>query len=105
MKSGSISVLLLTALCATPLWGAVAPQGVTNMGNVLGGDFQAAHGVIEQKCTKCHSGTIIDAAISANKDMHKIQQEMEKKGVKLNSGERDVLGIYWKELNPLKKSK
>jgi uncharacterized membrane protein len=82
---------------------AVAPQGVTNMGNVLGGDVQAAHSVIEMKCTKCHSAKIIDAAIFSNKDMLKIQQEMEKKGATLNANERDVLGIYWKEQNPLKK--
>lgn len=105
MKSGSVSVLMLMALCSTPLWGAEAPQGVTNMGNVRGGDLQAAHGIIAQKCTRCHSGTVIDAAISANKDMLKIQQEMEKKGAVLNANERDVLGIYWKQQNPLKKGK
>lgn len=93
------------ALCATPLMAAVAPQGVTNMGSVLGGDVQAAHRVIESKCTRCHSGKIIDAAIFANKDMQKIQQDMEKKGAALNANERDVLGIYWKQQNPLKKSR
>ena len=92
-------------LCATPAMTAVAPQGVTNMGNVLGGDVKAAHGIIDTKCTKCHSDKIIDAAIFANKDMLKIQQEMEKKGAVLNANERDVLGIYWKEQNPLKKVK
>lgn len=98
---------VITALmfCATPLMAAVEPQGVTNMGNVLGGDVKAAHSVIEAKCTKCHSGKIIDAAIFANKDMLKIQREMEKKGATLNSNERDVLGIYWKQQNPLKKSR
>lgn len=100
-----MSVLLFLALCSTLLWAAEAPLGVTNMGNVRGGDFQAAHKVIEQKCTKCHSGIIIDAAISADKDMLKIQQDMEKKGATLNASERDVLGIYWKQQNPLKKSR
>jgi uncharacterized membrane protein len=84
---------------------SVAPQGVTNMGNVLGGDLKEAHTVIEARCTRCHSGKIIDAAIFANKDMLKIQQEMEKKGAKLNSNEHEVLGIYWKQQNPLKKGK
>lgn len=92
-------------LCATPLMAAVAPQGVTNMGSVLGGDVKAANSVIESKCTRCHSGKIIDAAIFANKDMQKIQQEMEKKGATLNANEREVLGIYWKQQNPLKKNK
>jgi uncharacterized membrane protein len=92
-------------LSATSLMAAVAPQEVTNMGNVLGGDVKAAHSIIESKCTKCHSDKIIDAAIFANKDMLKIQQEMEKKGAALNANERDVLGIYWKQQNPLKKQK
>jgi len=84
---------------------SVAPQGVTNMGSVLGGDVKAAHTVIETKCTRCHSRKVIDAAIFANKDMLKIQLEMEKKGAKLNSNEQEVLGIYWKQQNPLKKGK
>jgi uncharacterized membrane protein len=104
MKSGFVSSLaLLTALGSSVLWAAEAPKGVSNMGNVRGGDIQAAQGIIEMKCTKCHSGTVIDAAISANKDMLKIQKEMEKKGAALNANERDVLGIYWKQQNPLKK--
>jgi uncharacterized membrane protein len=84
---------------------AVAQQGVSNMGNVRGGDVKAAQGIIESKCTNCHSRKIIDAAIFTNKDMQKIQQEMEKKGAKLEANERDVLGIYWKQQNPLKKNK
>lgn len=99
------AILAGLTLCATPLMAAVAPQGVTNMGSVLGGDVKAAHGVIESKCTRCHSGKIIDAAIFANKDMQKIQKEMEKKGAALNANEQEVLGIYWKQQNPLKKSK
>jgi hypothetical protein len=30
---------------------------------------------------------------------------MEKKGAKLNANEREVLGIYWKQQNPLKQDK
>jgi len=105
MKTGYAAVLVALALSATSAMAAVAPQGVTNMGNVLGGDVKAAHSVIETKCTRCHSNKIIDAAIFANKDMEKIQQEMEKKGAALNANEREVLGIYWKNQNPLKKSK
>jgi uncharacterized membrane protein len=92
-------------LCATPLMAAVSSQGGSNMGNVRGGDVKAAQGIIESKCTKCHSRKVIDAAIFTNKDMEKIQQEMEQKGAKLDANERDVLGIYWKQQNPLKKSK
>jgi len=105
MNTRYAAVLAGLMLCATPLMASVEPQGVTNMGNVRGGDVKAAHSVIEMKCTRCHSGKIIDAAIFANKDMQKIQQEMEKKGATLNANEREVLGIYWKQQNPLKKSK
>jgi uncharacterized membrane protein len=105
MNTRNAALIAGLMLCTTPLMAAVAPQGVTNMGNVLGGDVKAAHSVIETKCTKCHSNKVIDAAIFANKDMLKIQQEMEKKGAALNANEREVLGIYWKEQNPLKKSK
>ena len=105
MTTRFAAVLAGLTLCATPLMAAVAPQGVTNMGSVLGGDVKAAHSVIESKCTRCHSRKVIDAAIFANKDMPKIQQEMEKKGANLNANEQDVLGIYWKQQNPLKKSK
>ena len=105
MKARNAVVIAGFTLCTTPLMAAVAPQGVVNMGNVLGGDVKAAHSIIETKCTKCHTDKIIDAAIFANKDMLKIQQEMEKKGATLNANEREVLGIYWKDQNPLKKSK
>jgi uncharacterized membrane protein len=105
MNTRYAAVIAALTFCATPLMAAVAPQGITNMGNVRGGDMKAAHGIIETKCTRCHSGNIIDAAIFANKDMLKIQQEMEKKGTKLNAGEQEVLGIYWNQQNPLKKRK
>ena len=105
MTTINTAVLAGLMLCATSTMASVAPQGVTNMGNVLGGDVKAARGVIETKCTRCHSSKIIDAAVFANKDMQKIQKEMEKKGLRLNTNEQDVLGIYWKQQNPLKKSK
>jgi len=105
MNTRKAALIAGLMLCATPLMASVAPQGVTNMGSVLGGDVKAAHTVIETKCTKCHSRKVIDAAIFANKDMLKIQLEMEKKGAKLNSNEQEVLGIYWKQQNPLKKGK
>jgi uncharacterized membrane protein len=100
-----MSAVLMMLSASSLAWGKEMPQKVSNMGNVRGGDVQEAHGIIEKKCTRCHSSKVIDAAIFANKDMQKIQIEMEKKGAKLNSNERDVLGIYWKEQNPLKKQK
>jgi uncharacterized membrane protein len=102
MNKGYMMIPAAVLLSAASLWGAEAPQGVTNMGNVRGGDVKAAHSIIEKKCTTCHSGKVIDAALAAKKDMVKIQQEMEKKGAKLNKNEQEVLGIYWKSQNPLK---
>lgn len=105
MKSEFVAILVAIPLFSGTLWASVAPQGVNNMGNVKGGDVVAAQSIIDKKCTKCHSSKVVDAAIFANKDMSTIQREMEKKGAKLDATERDVLGIYWKEQNPLKKSK
>lgn len=93
--------LCAVALGAQPL-SALEPGSGTNLGSVQGGDLKAAHSVIEKKCTRCHSDKQIDAALSAGKNMSFIQQEMENKGVKLSTNERDVLGIYWKRQNPLK---
>lgn len=98
-------IVLVTAalLYSTTLFAAEKNAKVSNMGNVKGGDNAgAAHAIIDKKCTRCHSGKIIDVALKEKKDMFKIQKEMEKKGAKLNSKEREVLGIFWKEKNPLK---
>ena len=104
-KSGIVVACAAVPLFCSTLFASVAPQGVSNMGNVKGGDITRAQNIIDKKCTKCHSGKIVEAAIFANKDMDKIQKEMEKKGAKLDASERDVLGIYWKQQNPLKKAK
>ena len=100
----AILAALVTIAAQGPLAAEQAPM-VSNMGNVRGGDIKTAHGVIEKKCTVCHSSQLIDAALASNKDMLRIQQEMEKRGASLNANERDVLGIYWKQQNPLKQAK
>lgn len=84
-------------LCATGAWGAEQPAKKV--------DSRAAHAILEMKCTKCHTVQVIDAAFSAHKDMAKIQKVMEGKGASLSASEREVLGIYWKQQNPLQKNK
>lgn len=74
-----------------------------DLGNVVGGNAKKAHGIIEKKCTACHTKDKIDAALSSGKDMKQIQKDMEKKGVKLNSNESEVLGIFWKQSKPMVK--
>jgi uncharacterized membrane protein len=83
------------------LWADSTSAG-TNPGYVMGGDFSRAHDIIAKKCTPCHSDAKIDAALKSGKDMAAIQKKMEKQGAQLTAGEREVLGIYWKQ-NPLKK--
>ena len=73
----------------------VPPAG-SNLGSVTGGDFRTGHLIIENKCISCHSATRIEEALAAGKDMQKIQQRMEQKGVKLHENERAVLGVFWK---------
>ncbi len=97
-----VILVLATALLTSLAWGA--EKAAVNA-NVKGGDAKAAQAILDKKCTKCHSAKIIDAALKSNKDMVKIQQEMEKKGARLNAKEREVLGIFWKQQNPLKQGK
>jgi hypothetical protein len=97
MKTGYLVVLFAMVLAATPIWAADAPRSADLN--------KSAHGIIEKKCTSCHGEKVIDAALSSNKDMERIQKEMEKKGAKLNANESEVLGIYWKQQYPLKKGK
>ncbi|MDD2852557.1 MAG: hypothetical protein PHY09_11775 [Desulfuromonadaceae bacterium] len=68
-----------------------------------GEDKQKVHSIINKRCTVCHSEAKIDAALTAGKDMNVILKEMEKRGAKLNSNEREVLGIFWKESKPIAK--
>lgn len=97
-----VTLVLATTLMASLSWGA---EKTAVNANVKGSDAKAAQAILDKKCTKCHSGKLIDAALKSNKDMVKIQQEMEKKGAKLNAKEREVLGIFWKQQNPLKQGK
>jgi len=101
MMMRTITAMCILAVCSTTLL-AREPMSATNLGSVQGGDFKAAHGIIGKKCTRCHSDKRIDVALSSGKDMTRIQQQMEKKGAKLNPKDREVLGIYWKQQNPLK---
>lgn len=103
MSSAGVTsaALIIASLSVSMVW---AQESGTNLGSVKGGDFHAAQNIIRQKCTVCHTDRVIDAALSENKDMIRIQQEMEKRGANLNSNEREVLGIYWQQ-NPLKQKK
>ncbi len=76
----------------------------TDLGNVTGGKYQKANHVIDTKCTICHSREKIDLALASGINMKKIQIRMEKKGAKLNSNERDVLGIFWQQAKPVSKN-
>lgn len=80
-----------------------ASEQRTNLGNVTGGDFKKAREIIDKNCTACHSSDKIDIALKSGKDMKAIQKEMEKRGARLSSNEREVLGIFWKQSKPMSK--
>jgi uncharacterized membrane protein len=94
----SVFIAILGAISFSAIVHAAEING--DLGNVVGGNAKKAQGIIEKKCTACHSKDTIDAALSTGKDMNKIQKDMEAKGAKLNSNERDVLGIFWKQSKP-----
>ncbi|WP_232278959.1 hypothetical protein [Geotalea uraniireducens] len=60
--------------------------------------------MIDEKCLACHNRQKIEAALKERKNMEKITQRMEKKGVVLSDRDRQVLGHFWQQ-NPLKKIK
>jgi uncharacterized membrane protein len=90
-------LLLCSVICSVSISQA-ADQNVVSTQTT-----KKAHAIIEKKCTGCHSKEKIDLALTTGKDMKLIQKEMEKRGAKLNSNERDVLGIFWKQSNPISK--
>ncbi|HBA72692.1 MAG: hypothetical protein A2X82_10435 [Geobacteraceae bacterium GWC2_55_20] len=103
MNSSTYLIIIFSLLALNNSIAATnGPNTATKLGNVKGGDFKQAHSIISSKCSTCHSINKIDLALSAGKDMSKIQLEMEKRGAKLNTKEREVLGIYWKQGKPLK---
>lgn len=59
--------------------------------------------IIELRCTKCHTDAQIKAAVATGKDMGVIVEQMEQRGAKLSSNEKEVLGIFWKKKEPVKK--
>lgn len=99
---GSLKIASTLGIILFFVSAATAEESGTNLGNIKGGDFHDAKNIISTKCTPCHTDKVIDSALSENRDMSKIQQEMEKRGARLDNNEREVLGIYWKQ-NPLKK--
>jgi len=60
--------------------------------------------IIELRCTKCHTDAQIKAAVTAGKDMEAIVEQMEQRGARLFGNEKELLGIFWKEKAPIKKS-
>lgn len=94
----SVFIVILAAVSFSATAQAAEING--DLGNVVGGNAKKAHGIIEKKCTACHSKDKIDVALSSGKNMSEIQKDMEKKGAKLNSNEREVLGIFWKQSKP-----
>jgi len=97
MKKSGFIVFLVVMSCAA---GIHAAEINADLGNVIGGNSKKAHSILEKKCSACHSKDLIDLALSSGKDMNNIQKEMEKKGAKLNSNEREVLGIFWSQSKP-----
>lgn len=100
MKS-SICLAVLGLLWTSTF--AVAADQSSNHGGKTGSNSKMASDIIEKKCVSCHSKAKINLALSSGKDMIAIQKDMEKRGVKLNSNEREVLGIFWKQSIPTAK--
>jgi len=97
VTSLALSIILFSATSAHAMEQSLKP------GNVMVIDSKKVDAIINKKCISCHSKEKIDTAISSGKDMNSIQKEMEKRGAKLDSNEREVLGIFWKKSKPTSK--
>ncbi|MDD2899847.1 MAG: cytochrome C [Desulfuromonadaceae bacterium] len=96
LTAGVLFGMFFCAVCSTQ-----ATELNADLGNVRGGNYKRAQAILNKKCTSCHSKDKIDVALSSGKDMKTIQKDMEKRGARLTSNERDVLGIFWKESQPV----
>ena len=96
-----MSLVIISIFCIATA--SLASEQKVNLGNVTGGDFKKPQTIIDRKCTACHSKDKIDIALASGKDMAAIQKEMEKRGARLSSNEREVLGIFWKQSKPISK--
>jgi uncharacterized membrane protein len=107
MRQKAMATIAITLFSISSAWAVwQVPQSSLsgeNLGAVTGGDFKARE-IIGKKCVACHSSERIDAAMMSGKDLLKLQQEMEKKGAKLDRNEHEVLGIFWKQ-SPMKGAK
>lgn len=100
--SVTVPLLLLAVIgMATAQQIKSPPTSGHALGGVTGGKFGKAQAVIQSKCISCHGAKVIEDAIAAGKNMQKIQQRMEQKGVKLSANDRTVLGVFWHQ-TPLK---
>lgn len=90
--------LLVTMACIIPFATVHAAEHI-----VVSGGNAKAQGIIDKKCTSCHSKDKVEKALSSGQDMAKIQKQMEKRGVKLSASEQEVLGIFWKQSKPITK--
>ena len=99
-----LTMALIFFVTSTPRAAEEVPPSGDKLGSVTGGDFEKAQLVVANKCVPCHSPKRIEDAIAAGKDLQKIQQQPEHKGVKLTTDENTVLGIFWKQ-TPLKNRK
>jgi uncharacterized membrane protein len=95
------SLSIISIFCISAV--SQASEQRVNLGNVTGGDSKKALAIIDKKCTTCHSKEKVDIALKAGKDMNVILKEMEKRGSRLTSNEREVLGIFWKQSKPISK--
>ena len=85
----SIALLFSVALASLPAKAQEDVRGVKTSPPELR--------VIDEKCLNCHNRKRIDDAVKERKDMEKILQLMEKKGVVLTENNRSVIGHFWQQ--------
>ena len=93
VNDGLRLTLFLALLLALPAGAGARPDAVHDVHALPGNDeFQ---GIIEARCTICHTRERVDEAISQQVDIDALLQRMIERGAILSDRDRKVLGTFW----------
>lgn len=82
-----MTALMLTAVCAAARI-----------------DTAEVQNIIQQRCTECHTPERLQQAMQRGDNFEEIMTKMIRLGLKIESKEQEVLGVFWAEQKSLRRS-
>lgn len=86
------------------LFGLAMVLCLLGTGNAEEGSYVQFQQILNDKCSQCHTRFRIEEAIQQGVDMDEILAKMIRLGAKLDSQERQVMGIFWAQGSEYKAS-